>query len=520
MGGQDAEGGPLNPKREASVLATARGVARTARAVLARDIFGPEISRATVSSAISRYVDGDAKGEAEKKNDIRYINNGLHLLHEGMKLPASFYSTLHRVGSLIQYCRTHPEETNTLRMDRVAAFVEESIPDIYRNLSQSPENLSEALDDLCMMLSLKELDEDAKGTIGRIVKMAVDSSVTKIEDAEEKKSVMNKSDAVQFELGSELELKKSLKQLEQHVWASPETAVGQLTMYLESPLVHLQKEAKLILSRILKRVGLSEEKTLETWERTSGGGRTYPIRENIERIVRLEQKYPGAVKELNKMFGIECFGRYPLELLIRQFEEKDDQSKPYGVLLFAKTDHNASMYREASVLDQMYKQIEGTHSMRVIECKSKLDIAKKLIQSKDRYGDAHKIGFAYINGHASPEGVAFGDDFKRDALTVQDLKGLGVQRSGTFFDSDATVIINGCQSGARGGIGQKLSGALGLEVIAPEQAVLSIGSITAQKDPDNHLKFSVEYTDVFRNVDTKRYRQGEEITVGDEQQAA
>ena len=41
------------------------------------------------------------------------------------------------------------------------------------------------------------------------------------------------------------------------------------------------------------------------------------------------------------------FGRYPVDVLVEQYDTRDDQEKPYGIVVFPEDDHNGSFYDEA-----------------------------------------------------------------------------------------------------------------------------------------------------------------------------
>jgi hypothetical protein len=69
--------------------------------------------------------------------------------------------------------------------------------------------------------------------------------------------------------------------------------------------------------------------------------------------------------------------------------------------------------------------------------------------------------------------------------------GEGAQQASKFFKNDATIILESCSTGKEGGIGQQLSEALGIKVIAPKEPT-SIGRIKSNLDNDR-VDFDVEY---------------------------
>lgn len=194
------------------------------------------------------------------------------------------------------------------------------------------------------------------------------------------------------------------------------------------------------------------------------------IARNLFAIRSLEQKNQGSVQRLYEEFGIRDFARYPEELLVSQDKNRNDASTPYGVVIYPRNDHNGAFYHPGP-LQELYQDLQGGYHTRIVEAKGKIDIARKLIELDRRYGAQHKISFAILGGHGTQDSIRFGDysHHKTDKLFTEDLMGYGVRRTKHFFEENPTIILDSCSTGARAGIGQKLSQQIGARVIAPDQ---------------------------------------------------
>ncbi len=264
---------------------------------------------------------------------------------------------------------------------------------------------------------------------------------------------------------------------------------------------------KQLLTSLLSPVGVDSQKMLEAWKSSmsKGGGdqhlRARLMKENIKMIEEIEKSRPGAISVLNKEFGINDFARYPKELLISQFDHRDDNDLPYGIIMFPREDWVGNGYNNSEIQRSLFEQIKDKYYFRVIECGSKLDIAKKLLALDKRYSSNNKISFAYIMAHGNKDVMEFGgQELGRGRLLKNaDMEGRGVKRIGDFFSKDATLIISSCLTGLSDGIGKRIAQSLNVGVIAPEEST-SMNRIEANIKNDK-LVFDVRY----RNGNAKYY---------------
>jgi hypothetical protein len=249
-----------------------------------------------------------------------------------------------------------------------------------------------------------------------------------------------------------------------------------------------------LLKAVLQKYGFDPEEILGTWQ---GSYTTYgpepQIRRNMDKVFSLEDQRQGISRFLYKEFGIRNFERYPESLVVAEYDEFEGGENPYGILLEATHDWNGafSAWSQGEILERLFEQIGERYALRIAEAKSKQDIARLLIRLKRKYGDHHKISFAFIGGHGSESSILFGGPYRRNTLFLEDLTGKGVARTGDFFEPHPTIVLVSCSTGAEGGIGQELSRVLGAKVIAP-QVPTNLKNINAALTEDG-IDFDIEY---------------------------
>ncbi len=277
------------------------------------------------------------------------------------------------------------------------------------------------------------------------------------------------------------------------------------------------KQASEIIYRLLRHYGVlnranGKQTIFDAWK--EAGAEKWNIGQNIFTIHGIESEHPGISRILRDNFGIENFGRYSPEMLISQYEGFEDTEHPYGIILFPKDDHNGAFYRDRRILDNMWRQLHDKFNVRILEAKSKIDIAKLLLRLNSRYGKYHKISFAIVGGHGTKKNIQFGPpDSPRNFLDIKDLASRGVKRTAVvFFEPNPTIILNSCSTGADDAIGQKMSELMGEEsvLIAPDING-GLKSISTVIENDNRLTFYVEYAGEYGNpANTRVYAGGKE----------
>lgn len=240
------------------------------------------------------------------------------------------------------------------------------------------------------------------------------------------------------------------------------------------------------------------------------------VRTNLENIMALEMRNPGAAKALYEQFGIRNFGRYPVSILTAQFLERDDKEKPYGVFLNAVFDYAPLVVDRQSGLSDLFQHFHEDYNVRIVEANSKLDLIKALRKLDRRYGDKQKISFGFVSGHGSKDSIWLGGSSDpRYSLRTSDLsKAEG--RINCFVDNPI-FVLRACSTGAEAGIGQEWSRALHATVIAPkvDSGLAGVRKSVRQDElfevdylaPNPDCSYSFPYLQIY--VPAQIYRNGE-----------
>ncbi len=268
-----------------------------------------------------------------------------------------------------------------------------------------------------------------------------------------------------------------------------------------------------LLREILTKYGFDPDEILDVWSGSHTEHGPQPqIGSNMDAVFDLEDKREGIARLLYKEFGIRNFERYPQSILIAQFDEFEDLEKPYGVMIQATHDWNGAFasWSDRQVWEKLFEQIKEQYAFRIAEAKSKAEVARRLIGFNRKYGEHHKIAFAFIGGHGSKDSITLGGPHRRNKLLSEDLTGRGVKRTGGFFEPHPTIALVSCSTGAEGGIGQELSKVLGAKIIAPSvpTGLKNIEAILTSEGID----FKVEYSSKDESQDIgKVYSGGEKV---------
>ncbi len=256
-----------------------------------------------------------------------------------------------------------------------------------------------------------------------------------------------------------------------------------------------------LLERIFIKFGLKPEEfydILDAWDSFNDESRKDNILEaNMNTILDLEKARLGIIVLLYREFGIRNFNRYPKSILIAQFDEFKNNEKPYGIILQATHDWNSAFSHNNDVWEDLFSQIKDQYGLRIIEAKSRTEIARNLIKLNRRYGANHKISFAFIGGHGSKNSITLGNEEDDSRILIEDFLGRGVKRLGNFFEPNPTIVLNSCSTGKMGGIGQRMSETYDTKIIAPNipASLKKINAIIS----NGNIDFDIKYTKKGRN---------------------
>ena len=232
------------------------------------------------------------------------------------------------------------------------------------------------------------------------------------------------------------------------------------------------------LKDFLTGVGLDAGQTMSAWEASY-----WKLTENqrVERkkladlqiknfatICRMESAEPGSAKTLHDEFDIKIFGRYPVPMLLEQYKEKDSVKRPYGLLVFAKGDHNGVFYE-----NNLHHLKHPSYTLRITEVGGKADYENKIVSMDDRYGGegGRKISFQVNFAHGFPNHIQFGAQARGAMLTKNHFRDEEmVWKLRKCYEEDAIKILASCYTGVKNGIASYMAEQLGMTVVGPDDA--------------------------------------------------
>lgn len=257
-----------------------------------------------------------------------------------------------------------------------------------------------------------------------------------------------------------------------------------------------ENTVKSIVRNFLSRqVGeVNSGKIIENWQQAwliKSRGHGEALGRNLSSLYDLEYKRPGIGQALFEQFGISDFSRYPQELLIAQYDERNKKDDvPYGIIINPVNDFNGAFYDNVETFQKLYRQIKDKYRIKVWEVKNLAELVHSINDSRHRYGP---ISFAIIGGHGTEESINFGEKFRnRNAeLLKKDLERKRASSMKLAFTQNPTIILDSCTTGALGGIGQEIS-KMGAKVIAPPEPI-RVMNIEPSIDLNGKIDFRVEY---------------------------
>jgi len=211
------------------------------------------------------------------------------------------------------------------------------------------------------------------------------------------------------------------------------------------------------------------ERIISKWQFGGGSDNFMPeaFAKNMEALQSIEKERPGIAKFLISKFGLYNFGRYPESLLIKQYDEYENQELPYGVVVFAEDDHNGFLFENKENLEEMAAGLEGKYLIRIMEANSKRYLLRLITRLRLKYGQDHKISFAVIGSHGNSSLITLGNvnEHGRE-IFIRDVIRYG-GRKYQLFEDNANLALITCQTGEKGGIGNEISKAINVKTVAP-----------------------------------------------------
>ena len=248
-----------------------------------------------------------------------------------------------------------------------------------------------------------------------------------------------------------------------------------------------------LVKAYMEKHDLPTEKLLTDWKSAKIGPHL-----GFASIKKLEDKIPGATKVLHQEFKISDFWRYPTEVLVDQYKNRNNTEIPYGVIIFPIADHNGAFNQDTHLIKKLFNDTKGKYLIRIMEAEGKFSLARNLLSLDKKYGDKHKISFGLLGGHGTKNSIQFGPTTlnnlfsEKNLLRKKDFEGEGVKKIKSFFEENPSIALVSCSTGKEKGIGQKISEIYGAEINAPDRPAALI-QLSVSFDQNGKIKFDTEY---------------------------
>ncbi len=247
----------------------------------------------------------------------------------------------------------------------------------------------------------------------------------------------------------------------------------------------------------LESLKLPAAEICEAWAKGSKKDELrYALSENFKLINSIEEKRPGICEVLNKEFGIKNFARYPIDLLVDQYDHRDDKDVQYGIIVTPVEDYNGSQYRNQGIYNNMHRALKNKIHLRVVECESRGHFVRKLNELDGKYnsepGVNNEISLLYFGGHGSEDSICLGDSGEKQKIRVKDLKGSRLGKVKSYFKKKCIAILASCSTGKVGGFAETLTQELDFVTYASDK-VGSLHSLDVRFDEQENPVFDLEY---------------------------
>ena len=409
----------------------------------------------------TRHLGATREALVQEMNDLRYT----HEIFERLLRMSSHETTGWRI------LRSRREAADRPLRDASRQLLAEGLPAMERSVRYRPYQLAD------YKHGLEELYE--RGTD--------EQRQAALESRERMRDIMPEispvEDATNLLRGTPAEREATLHMTRTGIWGSEaETSrsLGCIEELMKSKDPVRRQQGEEILRQALTDRGLDAAALFQAWEHGTPSdfqdARDYMLRGtfsiNTSVIAKLERAHRGSAALLQKRYGICMFMRYPLELLIKQYETRDEKDKPQAVVVFPHGDWNNAFTSHAPTnqFDTLQQQLGDKYTLRFSETGGRYGFMRSLARMHRDHG---KISFAVIGGHGTADGIHFGDNNShqnRLLLRRRDLRTSGMARMGReFFEPGATVLLESCSTGQKGGIAQRMAEAWGVTVIGPNK---------------------------------------------------
>lgn len=238
-------------------------------------------------------------------------------------------------------------------------------------------------------------------------------------------------------------------------------------------------------ARELNGVGLDPEEVMDAWAASAVTNQA-TLEANLQTLRTLELTEKGAPKILNKEFGIKNFGRYPVEVLLKQLDQRHNTEDESVLWIAAEFDPYAEFYKFSSRVALLDKSLESGANLRIVECETAEKTIERLAQMKERYSPISRSVWV---AHGYPDGMVIGSGSEINKSTLAGELG---QSLVAIYAPESSSVLVSCKTGAEGGFGQDFSARLRGKIQAPLFRT-SLDAIRAQASSTNPRDLSVAF---------------------------
>ena len=221
--------------------------------------------------------------------------------------------------------------------------------------------------------------------------------------------------------------------------------------------------------------------------------------DQVAMIARLENGHPGSVRYLHENFGLRWLQRYPTEVLIDMYENRDDTTSPQFLIVTGESDWNSAFINEGSVelVASVYRQLKAiahqggpTFRVRLAE----VGTNKNFVSVGERIGAKYPPAeYMLLRSHGHPTRIATGDGDDDDiqAADVEKKKEWFTKAMSCVSES-ATIILDACGVGRKRGMASVLSRVY-KRVIAPKGISVEMARLDISPGTDESLTIQAKY---------------------------
>ncbi len=258
------------------------------------------------------------------------------------------------------------------------------------------------------------------------------------------------------------------------------------TIQLAEKNKNIQEKCFAYFDTFLKKFNLNTQDIFNPWFTNEKEISELITERHLEKMNELEDSRPGSVRILFDEFGIALFGKYPVEVLIDQFDQRDSDLK-YGVFATSHENSIDALANEEEFLNFAFLK-QNNVALRFFEFQNAFGLFRRLKKLDERYGKQNKISFGIINAHGADEGksMLLGGS-QKDIAEEKDLTTDRINAITSVFDENPNFLFLSCDTGKENSFASSFSKMTGATVIAPNKPTISAEGKIVFVEENGHI---------------------------------